>query len=151
VDEEEVLEFFRIGALGSLYGMQACFPHMKDRGGRIVNVGSAVGVEGTSGFLAYAMEKEAIRALTKVAAREWGRYGITVNTICPSAMTPAIEQVKDTQPAIFNERVGRIVLGRLGDPEADIGRAVVALVGPDMGYLTAATLMIDGGKCILGG
>ena len=41
-------------------------------------------------------------------------------------------------------------LGRLGDPEQDIGRAVAALVGGDLGYLTGATLMLDGGKLLIG-
>ena len=149
VTEEDVLDYFHSGALGSLYCMQACFPHMKERGGRIVNFGSAAGVEGLPGLLPYAMTKEAVRVLTKVAAREWGPYGITVNTVCPVSMTPAAEEALRVDPHAADMLLSRSALGRLGDVETDIGGVVVAIVGPNMGFVTGATLMVDGGMTIL--
>ena len=68
------------GTIGSLNFMQACFPYMKEQGeGRIINFASATGMFGYAGQLAYASNKESIRGLTKIAAKEWAKYGITVN------------------------------------------------------------------------
>lgn len=72
------------GLKGTLYAMQAVYPHMRATGwGRIVNVGSAAGVVGFKGMGAYGAAKEGIRALTRTAAREWAGAGITVNLFCP--------------------------------------------------------------------
>ena len=66
--------------------MQAVHPHMAAQGwGRIVNFGSSNGITGASGYGAYNASKEAIRALTRTAAREWGRDGIVVNCVCPAS------------------------------------------------------------------
>jgi NAD(P)-dependent dehydrogenase (short-subunit alcohol dehydrogenase family) len=86
VSEDDVDVFYGSGVKGTLWGMQAVFPHMRDAGwGRIVNFASAAGVTGMPGYGAYNASKEAIRALTRTAAREWGRDGIVVNCICPGA------------------------------------------------------------------
>lgn len=134
------------GALATLYAMQACLPHMRQRGGgAIVNFGSTTAIEGDVAFGAYAMAKEAIRGLSRVAAREWGRYGIRVNVIVPIAMSPAAEQFRTEYPERFEKQAAKVPLGRMGDPETDIGRAVVALAGGDLTYMTAQTLMLTGG------
>jgi NAD(P)-dependent dehydrogenase (short-subunit alcohol dehydrogenase family) len=91
------------------------------------------------------MAKEAIRGLSRVAAREWGRYGVRVNVIVPNALSPAAEQFAQDDPERFRKLAKTMPLGRLGDPEADIGRAVVALVSDDLAYLTGDTLMLTGG------
>src|SRR4030095_12384229 len=71
---------------GTLWAMQAVYPHMRAAGwGRIVNFVSAAGITGMAGYGAYNASKEAIRALTRTAAREWGRDGIVVNAIAPGA------------------------------------------------------------------
>ena len=132
--------------IATLYAMQACLPHMRQRGGgAIVNFGSTTAIEGDVAFGAYAMAKEAIRGLSRVAAREWGRYGIRVNVIVPIAMSPAAEQFRTEYPERFEKQAAKVPLGRMGDPETDIGRAVVALAGGDLTYMTAQTLMLTGG------
>ena len=61
------------GPKGTLWAMQAVFPHMRDQGwGRIVTMGSAIGLTGAAGYGPYSASKEAIRSLTRTAAREWG-------------------------------------------------------------------------------
>ena len=140
---------YRTGPLGTFFFMHACFPHLKERAGTIVNVGSATGLEGRAGFTAYAAAKEAIRALTRVAAREWGPHQIRVNAISPAAMSPATEAYAANHPDRFQQSLAAIPLGRIGDCEADIGRAVAALVSSDMHYVTGMTLMVDGGQYIL--
>ena len=147
--EDDVLEMFRTGPLGSLFVMQASFPSLSADGGSIVNFGSAMGVAGTAKHAPYAMAKEAIRALTKVTAREWGRYGIRVNTICPAAMSPSAQKYRDASPERFEAIVRAIPLRRFGDAELDVGYAVAALVSDDFRFLTGATLMLDGGQLML--
>lgn len=140
---------YRTGPLGTFFFMQACFPHLKERAGTVVNVGSATDLEGRAGFTAYAAAKEAIRALTRVAAREWGPHQIRVNAISPAAMSPATEAYAANNPDRFQQSLAAIPLGRIGDCEADIGRAVAALVSSDMRYVTGMTLMVDGGQYVL--
>src|SRR5207302_805587 len=72
---------FQSAFFGSLQLMQLCFPHMqKQGGGAILNFGSSYGPRSEPGFLAYSASKEAIRSLTRTAAKEWGKHGIRVNT-----------------------------------------------------------------------
>jgi 2-hydroxycyclohexanecarboxyl-CoA dehydrogenase len=149
LDEDDVLEMFRSGPLGSLFVMQASFPSLCKEGGSVVNFGSAMGVNGTAQHAPYAMAKEAIRALTKVTAREWGRHGIRVNTICPAAMSPGAEKYRDASPERFERIVRAIPLRRIGDAELDVGCAVAALVSDDLRFMTGATLMLDGGQLML--
>src|SRR3546814_13309599 len=85
---EQLQRQFDTGPVACLRTMQACYPHLKGRdGARVINFASSVGIKGTAGFAPYAMAKEAIRGLTRVAAREWGADGITVNNILPIART----------------------------------------------------------------
>jgi 2-hydroxycyclohexanecarboxyl-CoA dehydrogenase len=141
---------YRSGPLATFHAMQAALPHLKTRRGSVVNLGSSTAVNGDPTFGAYAMAKEAIRGLTRVAAREWGAYGIRVNVVCPAAWSPAAEEYLAADPAYEKRLLAAIPLGRLGDPETDIGRAVAALVSDDMSYLTGTTLMLEGGRTLLG-
>src|SRR5262249_3334999 len=100
-----------------------------------------------SGYCGYSAAKEAIRALTRSAAREWGKYGITVNSISPAARTSGAEGAMDEKAeATLNSL---FVLGRWGDPDKDIARTVVFLAGPDAAYLTGNTVSVDGGLAML--
>jgi 2-hydroxycyclohexanecarboxyl-CoA dehydrogenase len=142
-------ESFTGGVLASLYGMQAVFRHFVQRGGgTIVNMASSTGVEGDPGFSPYGVAKEGIRALTKHAAREWGKHGITVNVLCPAALTESLRPYAEEHPRWYEAVVKRVPLGRLGDPADDIAPVVLSLC-TDLHYVTGATLMVDGGRCIL--
>ena len=144
--DEDVDLAWRTGALATLYAMQAALPYLKESGrGSIVNFGSSTAIEGNVAFGAYAMAKEAIRGLSRVASREWGRFGIRVNVIVPNALSPASQDFRDAHPDRFARMEARVPLGRVGDPEADIGRAVVALAADDLTYLSGQTLMLTGG------
>lgn len=144
--DDDVELCYRTGTLATLYGMQAVYPHLVARGGgAIVNLGSSTAIEGNRTFGAYAMAKEGIRGLSRVAAREWGPAGIRVNVVVPAAMSPGAEEFRTSHPQRFQRQLDRIPLRRMGDPESDIGRAVVALVSDDMGYQTGQTVMLTGG------
>jgi NAD(P)-dependent dehydrogenase (short-subunit alcohol dehydrogenase family) len=148
--ESDVELAYRTGVLGTFYAMQAALPYLKGNGGSVVNLGSSTAIEGAPTFASYAMAKEAIRGLSRVAARELGRFGIRVNVICPAAMSPAAETWASKNPRQFDHVLASIPLGRMGDAEADVGRAVVALVSDDLRYLTGSTLMLEGGRLIVG-
>lgn len=148
--DDDVLEYFRTGPLGTLHMMQAAFPSLRESDHAVViNFGSALGVRGGPLMAPYAMAKEAIGGLTKSTAIEWGRYGIRVNQVCPNGMSPAAEKYRDDNPTRWERIQREIPLGRFGDPYDDIGRAVVALVSDDMKFVTGATIMLDGGQVML--
>lgn len=138
------------GLYGTYYFMQACFPYLKSQGGKIINFGSQSGLEGQAYNLAYAVTKEAIRTLTRVAAHEWGKYKINVNAICPFADSPGSQSAANVWPDAFQALVAQVPMGgRIGDCEKDIGPVVVFLASPDSDYVTGMTIMADGGLYVL--
>ena len=144
VSEDDVDVFYRSGVKGTLWAMQAVYPHMRAQGwGRIVNFASSMGITGGSGFAAYNASKEAIRAITRTAAREWGAEGIVVNAIAPAAATHHGEAGKQSEGyRIFIENCP---MKRQGDPELDIGPIAWFLCSDACRYLTGHTFMADGG------
>ena len=144
VSEDDVEVFHRSGVLGTLWAMQAVFPHMRDQGwGRIVNFASSMGITGGAGFAAYNASKEAIRALTRTAAREWGAHGISVNAVAPAAATHKGEAA--TRSEGYRRFVEQCPMGRQGDPETDIAPIVWFLCSDACRFLTGHTFMADGG------
>lgn len=141
--------YIRSGLMGSLYHMQAAFPHLKARGGSIINFGSREGVVGGVGFAAYAAAKEGIRGLSRVAAREWGRHAIRVNVVCPAALSPRAAKYLDANPDKVEIYRDALALGRFGDPFEDIAPAVLFLACDDSAYVTGQTLNVDGGQVML--
>jgi NAD(P)-dependent dehydrogenase (short-subunit alcohol dehydrogenase family) len=139
------------GPKGTLWAMQAVLGPMRERGwGRIVTMGSAMGLTGAPGYGPYSASKEAIRSLTRTAAGEWGRYGITVNCVCPASVghraPPPDERADDPgRAAAFAAMYADHPLGRDGDAEDDIAPAVMFLLSDASRYITGQTLMVDGG------
>lgn len=133
------------GPMGTLRFMRAAHEYLRD-GGVVVNVSSpaAVGTD-LAGVGAYSATKAAIESLSRAAAVEWSGEGIRVNTIMPIARTPSVEATFEMAPGLEEELTAGVPLGRLGDPEHDIGPAVAFLVGPDASYITGTTLSVDGG------
>jgi NAD(P)-dependent dehydrogenase (short-subunit alcohol dehydrogenase family) len=146
VTEEDLDVFYDSGVKGSLWAMQAVQPHMAAAGwGRIVNFASAAGITGMRGYGAYNASKEAIRALTRTAAREWGRDGIIVNAIAPGAASKRglDSAARDTEA--HREFMKDHPIGRQGDPETDIGPVALFLCSDACRFLTGQTFMVDGG------
>ncbi len=141
VSADDVDVFHRSGVLGTLWAMQAVYPHMRAAGwGRIVNFASSMGRVGGEGFGAYNASKEAIRALTRTAAREWAKDGIVVNAIAPAAAPP-----RAIGSEHYEEFMRTCPMGRNGDPETDIGPVAHFLCTDACRYLTGHTFMVDGG------
>jgi len=144
--ESELEVMWQSGPMAAFRFMQLCFPHLRDTAGCVVNMGSGSSILPQGAMGGYAMAKEALRVLARVGAVEWGRYGIRVNSICPLAATPGFDQFSEATPGSVDSTVMPLIpLGRLGDAEADIGRAVVFLASKDGSYITGTTLMVDGG------
>lgn len=149
IDDEIIDLTLQSGLLGTLYHMQAAFPHLKEKGGAILNLGSREGIVGGVGFSIYAAAKEGIRAVSRSAAREWGKYGIRVNVICPAALSPAAVTYLDAHPEHAEMYRKEIALGRFGDPQEDIGPVAVFLVSDEARYVTGQTVNVDGGQVML--
>jgi NAD(P)-dependent dehydrogenase (short-subunit alcohol dehydrogenase family) len=144
--EAELELMWQTGPMATFRFLQACFPHLRERKGCVVNLGSGSSILPQGAMGGYAMAKEAIRVLTRVAALEWGRHGIRVNAVCPLALTPGFTAFGDALPGAVEEAVEPLVpLGRIGDAELDVGPGVVYLCSDDARYVTGTTLMVDGG------
>ena len=152
VDDDGFMRGIVAGPLATFRFMRACHPHMQARGGGdIVNLATSAAVRwDASNYGPYAVAKQGIRALTRAAACEWGKDGIRVISIAPHARSPSLSRWIDAHPSEAQEFFKTIPLGRIGDCELDIGRAVVALIGPAMRYLTGATVPLDGGQAYFG-
>jgi NAD(P)-dependent dehydrogenase (short-subunit alcohol dehydrogenase family) len=149
---DEMVLGFESGPLGTWHLMVACYPVLKDKNGyngKIINFGSGAGFNNMPFHGEYSAAKEAIRALSRTAAVEWGKNRINTNVICPAALTPGMEAWKRDAPSEFEAMVARFPLRRIGDPEKDIGRVAVFLSGPDSDYITGCTIMVDGGNDML--
>ena len=143
---EEIMDLsFDSGFWPTYVLMRNALPYLKESRGKIINFASGAGLEGLSKQTSYAAAKEAIRAISRVAANEWGRYGINVNIISPIANSPGIEHWHENNPNSYNKMIATIPLRRLGDCENDIGRTAVFLASSDADYITGQTLMVDGG------
>lgn len=147
---EQMLTAWQGGTIGSLNFMQECFPYMKEQEeGRIINFASATGMFGYAGQLAYASNKESVRGLSKIAAKEWGQYNISVNCVLPGAESPAAKIWAEKFPEKYAEVMQAQPMKRLGDPETDIGPVIAFLAGPDCRYFSGQSLLIDGACSIM--
>ena len=148
VTDQAFMAGFESGPLASFRLMKLARPHMVARGGgTIFNLASSAGIRwDMSGYGAYGAVKQAVRALTRAAAAEWGGENIRVLTIAPHAESPGLKWWVENNPEEAQAFFRTIPLGRIGRLEEDIGCAIVALCGPEMGYLTGATIPLDGGQ-----
>ena len=137
----------RTAVWGSFFCAQIASPHLRTAGvnGRLILITSPSGVEGSHTLPLYSPVKAAQRGMAKSLAREWGRYGVTVNCIGPVAETPALTFAFESNPQLRERLAGRTPLGRIGDPEHDIGAAAAYLASDDAAYVTGQTLIVDGG------
>lgn len=148
IEDEGLLLTFASGPFANFRMMKAVYPHMKRRGGgAIINIISSTAVNwDTSGTAVYSAAKQAIGAMTRAAASEWGPDGIRVNNIAPLAGSPAMLAWLDAKPEGPDAYLSTIPLRRIGDPDQDIGQAVLFLVSEASAYITGATIPVDGGQ-----
>ncbi|GGE40448.1 3-oxoacyl-[acyl-carrier-protein] reductase [Actibacterium pelagium] len=118
---------------------------MKSRWGRIINIGSVVGVTGNPGQMNYCASKAGVIGLSKSLAQEVANRGVTVNVIAPGFIATAMtDKLNDAQ----KEGIMSVIpAGRMGEP-SEIASAAVYLASPEAGYVTGATLHVNGGMAM---
>jgi NAD(P)-dependent dehydrogenase (short-subunit alcohol dehydrogenase family) len=151
ITDEEWDLVLGVNARGTMITNQAAFPHLKDRGGRIVNFASAAGAMGLRGCAHYAASKGAVLAWTRTIAQEWGPHGISANAIAPGMWTPMYDNTRAGMTPDQLEAHDRIMAntiplgGRLGDPDSDMAPVLVFLASDASRFITGQTLAVDGG------
>jgi len=146
LSEDEWDKTIDVNLKGTFLCSQAVGREMiKQKCGKIVNIGSGAGHIGIQDIIAYSVSKAGVISLTKVLAVEWGRYNINVNAVSPgSCRTPAAEKVRVGNPKTHEERIRRIPLQREAMP-GDVAKAVLYLASPESNYITGDVIKVDGG------
>lgn len=146
---DHTTEDFDLAIYSGLYAtfnyMKLAFPYLKETKGSVINFASGAGLAGRPGQSSYAAAKEGIRGLSRVAATEWGEFGINVNVVCPLAMTESLAKWKEEYPELYARTISGIPMGRFADPEKDIGKLCVFLT-TDGKYITGETITVQGGS-----
>jgi len=141
--EEDLVGAWEVAPLAVFRLMRLCHPHLSVRGGTIINLVTGASLRSDPiGYGGYTATKDAVRALTRAAAVEWGRDGIRVHGLAPLA---ELDDWFTMDPEGANAYLEKVPLGRFGDSEADAGRVAVFLCSPDSAYMTGNTILVDGG------
>jgi NAD(P)-dependent dehydrogenase (short-subunit alcohol dehydrogenase family) len=150
--DDEWDRIFDVNAKGTFIVNQEAFPHLEDNGGgAILNFGSGAGLTGLPTSAVYSASKGAVASWTRSVAAAWGRYGITVNTVCPAVWTPMYDEhrarLTPEQLARHDDRMAEMVHigGKLGDADRDVAPVVTFLCSDAAHYITGQTICIDGG------
>ena len=148
--DDNVIQAFMVGPMATLRLMQLCYPYLKQQGGSIVNMASTASKRwDMANYGVYAAEKDAIRALTRAAASEWGPNNIRANSILPHASSPALQKWMTHRPEEAAEFTKSIPLQRVGDCETDIGQFVAVLCSPESSYISGQSIALDGGQAYM--
>lgn len=142
---EETELMFRINVIAVIELIQLVSRIMaRTGGGSIVNIASVTAVLGSAGQSAYSATKGAIIAFTKSSAKELAPLGIRVNAVAPGIVkTERFEELYEASGDKIDARIGRIALGRLGQPE-DVAKAVAFLASDNASYISGQILGVDG-------
>ena len=136
-------EVMAINLRGAFLCTKATMRYMlRQRWGRIINIGSVAGIAGNAGQANYAAAKAGLTGFTKAVAREMGSRGITANVVAPGLVKT--ELTKDIPPEMIDLAMQRIFVGRLGTPE-DIAACVAFLASEEASYISGQVLPVDGG------
>ena len=134
------------GLYATFFFMKYSYPLLCASKGSVINFASGAGLFGKVAQSSYAAAKEGIRGLSRVAATEWGPDNIRVNVICPLVMTPKLEMWRSEYPEAYQKTIKDIPMGRMADPESDIGELCLFLVSDKASYITGETFTIQGGS-----
>jgi 3-oxoacyl-[acyl-carrier protein] reductase len=140
--EENWHKVLNVNLTGVFNCLKAVIKYMvKQRYGRIVNISSIIGLRGNIGQANYSAAKAGIIGLTKSAARELGRYGISVNAVIDTAMTRELDK------EVVDKIISQIPLLRIGKPQ-EVASLVTYLASEEAGYITGEVIRIDGGMAM---
>lgn len=148
--EQHTKEDFDLAINSGLYAvffyMRECLELLKESKGSVINFASGAGLSGRFGQSSYAAAKEGIRGLSRVAATEWGQYGININVVCPLVMTEQLAAWKEQFPDAYEKNIQGIPMGRFGDGEKEIGGICLFLASPAAKYISGETITAQGGS-----
>jgi len=133
---------FNINTKGVIFGIKHGVPKM-NRGGRIVNVSSAAGLQGVAYLSPYVASKWAVIGVTRTAAVELGEKGIRCNVICPTSVNTPMANTPEGQPQLRMEHKA-VPLGRIAEPE-EIAAMIHFLASNDCGFVNGQAIAVDGG------
>lgn len=143
---ETSLEMFerivRVNQTGVFLGMRAVLPFMKARGGSIVNISSTSGLRGNQNSVAYGASKWAVRGMSKIAAIEFGQFGIRVNSVHPGLIDTPMNHEEMGHDRIRETGVS-VPLGRAGRAD-EVARVVTFLASDAAGYVSGGEYTVDG-------
>ncbi len=149
VTDESLEAGWQSGPLATFRMMKLCYPHLKGDG-CIINLASTAARRwDAANYGAYSAVKEAIRALSRAAASEWGGEGIRTNVILPHAKSPGLVWWMEQNPEEAAAFVATIPMGRVGECERDIGEFVAFLCSKAAGYVSGQSIAIDGGQAYM--
>lgn len=151
ITEEQMRGGYEMAVMAAYWSMQRAFPELARYGsGRVINMCTLNGVNAHMYSVHYNAAKEALRTLTRTAAREWAPKQICCNVICPGAQSAAFARTKEANPEMAASMAEANPMGRIGDPFDDIAPVAVFLASDDSRYVTGNTLFVDGGSHING-
>ena len=154
IDVDEFDFVLESNVRGTFLPIKHVIPSMiRQKSGKIVNIGGTSGLRGYKYRTAYSSSKWGIRGLTRTVALDAGEYGINVNVVCPGIVhTPRMDKLCDEKAKVrgwsfeevYNEYVQEMALRRVTEPQ-DIADAVLFLAGPESRNITGQELTVDGG------
>ncbi len=139
VDDERFEAIWERMLRTTIFLLQAAYPQMQGRGGRVLFVTPTMSMSGAAGLAPYTAAVEAQRVLIKATARQWGPEGITLNSLAPAPEHLPIG-MSSTEVSLAPS-----ALGGPGDPELDLGPIAVFLASDAGHFVTGATISADGG------
>src|SRR5699024_1416540 len=138
---------FNTGFYPTVHFMQAAYPALKESKGKVINFASGAGLNGQPTQTSYAAAKEAIRAVSRLAANEWWSEGVNLNMISTIALSECVEHWIESSLNLYEQMIPIFPLCSLGDQQRDIRRTVVFIGSVDAAYITGQTIIVVGG-CI---
>ena len=136
-----------LNATAVMVASREAYPHLREAGGTIVNIGSFFDKLGVPDNLAYCASKAAVAAITRVMAVEWAKDGIRVVNVAPGYIETDLNRDYLSRDKVRAWMKGRIPIGTPGQPD-EVARLVGAIFSENLSFLTGETIYVDGGQGI---
>ncbi len=142
---EEFNKTIALNTTAVMVAVREAYPHLKDNGGTIVNIGSFFDKLGVPDNLAYCASKAAVAAMTRCMAVEWARDRIRVTNVAPGYIETDLNRDYLARPKVRDWMKQRIPVGAPGSV-ADVARLVAAIICEKIDFLTGETIYVDGAQ-----